>query len=176
MSSGSTADPGLTLVVGLGNPILGDDGVGWRVVEEVQRRVEAGVCDRAAPLPAPVPRDGAAWRFDFCSLGGIALMEQLIGSARAILVDAVQTGGVAGTVHRLTLDDLPTLHADSVHDASLKAALDLGRRLGAALPDEITIIAVEAANLYEFGEALTPAVAAAVPRAADMVLASLAGL
>ncbi len=87
----------------------------------------------------------------------------------------MQTGSAPGTVYRLTLDDLPTLHADSVHDASLKAALDLGRRLGAALPDEITIIGVEAASLHEFGEALTPEVAAAVPRAAEMVLASLTG-
>ncbi len=159
MSSNNTADPGSTLVVGLGNPILGDDGVGWRVVEEVQRQAKGR----------------ADLRFDFCSCGGIALMEELIGSARAILVDAIQTGGAPGTVYRLTLDDLPTLHADSIHDASLKGALDLGRRLGAVLPDDITIVAVEAASLYAFSEALTPDVATAVLRAADVVLSSLKG-
>ena len=79
-------------------------------------------------------------KFDWASLGGLALMERLVGYDRAIIVDAIRTrGGVPGILHRLTLDDLPTLHADSVHDASLAAALELGRRLGARLPDDTSL-------------------------------------
>ena len=80
--------------------------------------------------------------FDCVALGGLALMERLIGYDHVVLVDAIRTVyGVPGTVYQLGLDDLPTLNADAVHDASLKQALELGRRLGATLPDDITIIA-----------------------------------
>ncbi len=146
-----------TLVLGLGNPILRDDGVGWRVVEEAQRRAPHVTAE-----------------FDCVALGGLALMERLIGYERAILVDAIQTAdGLPGSVYRLDLDDLPTMHANAIHDASLKDALVLGRRLGAVLPSQLLIIAVEAADVLNFGETLSPPVEAAVPAAVDAVLAAL---
>jgi len=159
-----------TLVLGLGNPILGDDGVGWRVVEEVERRW------RQVEEPwSTVHGPSSVIEFDCFALGGLALMERLIGYDRAVLVDAIQTrGGEPGAIYRLTLDDLPTLHANSTHDTSLKAALELGRRLGARLPEEIVIYAIEAVNVLDFGESLSPPVAAGVGRAAEAVLAQLA--
>lgn len=156
-----------TLILGLGNPILRDDGIGWRVVQEVAQRLAQPV--PSATLPPPF------LEIDYASLGGISLMERLIGYDRAILVDAIQTrDGVPGTLYRLTPDDLPTLHANAAHDATLKAALSMGRDLGAALPAEIVIIAVEAHDVWEFGETLSPAVAAAVGPAAEAVLAEIA--
>lgn len=142
-----------TLVLGLGNPILRDDGVGWRVVEGASRELdEEGI------------------EFDCVALGGLALMERLIGHDRAILVDAIQTvGGSAGAVYQLSLDDLPTLHANAIHDASLKEALELGQRMGARLPREIIIVAVEAVDVLNFGETLSPPVEAAIPAAVDVV-------
>ena len=146
-----------TVVVGLGNPILGDDGVGVRVARAVQAQVTDPALD-----------------FLEVSLGGLALAECLEGYDRAILIDAIQTrGGAPGAVYRLTLDDVPSYHADSAHDASLKAALELIRLQGGRVPGEIVIVAVEAVNLFEFGEELTPAVAAAVPAAAAAALAEL---
>ena len=144
------------LVLGLGNPILRDDGVGWRVVEQVEQVQPTSV------------------EFDCVALGGLALMERLIGYDHVVLVDAIRTrAGAPGMVYQLGLDDLPTLNADAVHDASLKQALELGRRLGVTLPDDITIIAIEAADLLDFGEGLSPAVEAAVPEAVRRVLAAL---
>jgi hydrogenase maturation protease len=150
------------LVLGLGNPILRDDGVGWRVVEEAQVRC---TCEMQRT---------SSVEFDCVSVGGLALMERLVGYDRAVLVDAIRTrDGRPGTVYRLSLDDLPTLNANAVHDATLKAALELGRRLGAELPDGVTIIAVEAADILSFGERLSPAVEAAVPEATELVLQTL---
>lgn len=148
--------PGRTLILGLGNPILGDDGVGWCVVEALESRVPAGVeCDRQAS-------------------GGLALMERLVGYDRVILIDAIQTrNGRPGAVYRFALDDLPTLHTDSAHDASLQTALDLGRRLGARLPEDIVVIAIEAADVLDFDETLSAPVAAAVPAAVALVMAAL---
>ena len=168
-----------TLVLGLGNPILGDDGVGWRVVEAAQeaweRRADERRMTNDEKASSFVFRPSSSVDFDFVSLGGLALMERLVGCDRAILVDAIQTrGGVPGAIYRLTLDDLPTLHADAIHDASLKAALAVGQQLGARLPQEIVIIGVEAVSLWDFSENLSPQVAASVARAAEMVLDELA--
>jgi hydrogenase maturation protease len=173
--------PWLTLVLGLGNPILGDDGVGWRVVEAAQEAWQRTADERPKmsdePKSSMVHRPSSVVEFDFISLGGLALMERLVGCDRAILVDAIQTrDGVPGAIYRLTLDDLPTLHADAVHDASLKAALAVGQQLGARLPQEIVLIGIEAVNLWDFSESLSPQVAASVGRAAEMVLDELADI
>jgi hydrogenase maturation protease len=157
------------LVLGLGNPILSDDGAGWHIVAEAERRWPEYAGARLSDAAS-----AGAVRFDCVALGGLALMETLVGCDRAILVDATQTpGGLPGTLYRLELADLPTLHADAVHDASLVDALELGRKLGAQLPQQIAIIAVEAENVLDFGEELSPPIAACLDRAVEMVLAEL---
>jgi hydrogenase maturation protease len=158
-----------TLIIGLGNPILGDDGVGWRVAEEVKRGLDAkrGELETKSPiLQSPID-------VDCFSLGGLSLMERMIGYDRAILIDAVTTGQPPGTVHSFQLEDLPELscaHTTAAHDTSLQNALKLGRRLGAKLPSSVTVVGVEAERLYDFSEELTPAVEAAVPQAVRAVL------
>ena len=167
MSSDSAADP--ILVVGLGNPLLGDDAVGWRVVEALEARLEAGADrDRVPSL-----------ELDRLAVGGLTLMERLVGYRRAILVDAVATGRTRpGTV---TCEPLSAAgaraasHLDSAHDAPLPAALDAGRALGAALPAEITVVGIEARRTDTFAEELSEPVAAAVPQAVARVLALARG-
>ena len=149
-----------TLILGLGNPILTDDGIGIHVVREVATR----------SLPNNVTCAEA-------SVGGLRLLEVIAGYERVIMVDAIQTPeGQPGAVHRLHAGDLRTsLHAGSTHDLSLPGALRLGRDMGMALPDDksIRIIAVEVKDVLTFGEECTPAVAAAIPRAVEAVLAEL---
>lgn len=164
-----------TLVLGLGNPILGDDGVGWRVAEQVEARL-------AGPAPFAGGGSGTPVRgveVDRLSLGGLRLMERLVGYERAVLVDAIVTGQLpAGTVRCLRLDELDDPgagHTGSAHDASLPAAMTLGRLLGAELPATPWVVAVEAERISDVGEEMSPAVAAAVPVAVDAVLALLAG-
>jgi hydrogenase maturation protease len=150
-----------TLVLGLGNPILTDDGVGIHVV-------------RAAARRRP-PKKNVT--FAEASVGGLRLLDPLLGYSRLILVDAIQTrGGEPGAIYRLGPGDVQaTFHSGSTHDLSLAAALDLGRRLGLHLPgdDALTILAVEVKDVLTFGETCTAAVTEAIPRAVDAVLAEL---
>jgi hydrogenase maturation protease len=151
-----------TRIIGLGNPILGDDGVGWRVVEAMRARLD----DEAVDV--------------LClSVGGVSLMEQLVGCDRALLVDAVVTGGAPGEVLSAPLDALddPSCgHTASTHDTTLATALSLGRALQAPLPEDIWVVGVEVdpTRLHEFNEELSPAVTAAVPEAVRRVEAWLA--
>jgi len=162
-----------TLIIGLGNPILGDDGVGWVVAQEVERQLLP-----SPPTPLPVGEGTIA--VECLSLAGISLMERIIGYERVILIDSLNTGQYAqGEVVTFSLDSLEDLlhgHSASAHDLSLKGALKLGRSMGADLPrdEDIQVVAIEAAHVYDFTEELTPEVAAAVPKAVEMVM-NLAG-
>ena len=157
-----------TLVLGLGNPLLGDDGVGWRIAEECARRME----DPAAPSSRMPPVE-----VDYFARGGLSLMERLIGYDRVIVIDAIDTGSQpVGTVQCFRLEELrdPNVgHLASAHDATLQTALGMGRALGASLPETVRVVAVEARNVYDFSEQLSPAVATAVPRAVEIVIEML---
>jgi hydrogenase maturation protease len=157
-----TATGRRTRIIGLGNPILGDDGVGWRVVEALRARLDDEVVDVLC-----------------LSVGGVSLMERLVGFDRALLVDAVVTGGAPGEVLSVPLEDLgdPSCgHTASTHDTTLATALSLGRALQAPLPEDILVVGVEVdpTRLHEFNEDLSPEVTAAVPEAVRRVEAWLA--
>jgi hydrogenase maturation protease len=111
---------------------------------------------------------------DCLAVGGLRLMERLVGYDHVILIDALTTGQhPAGSLHCLSLVDLPDLcagHLNSSHDTTLQTALRMGRALGIALPDEVRIVGVEAECVYDFSEELSPPVAAAVPLAARMII------
>jgi hydrogenase maturation protease len=166
-AAGGTARP-RTIVVGLGNPVLGDDGVGWRVADEVEERLSA-IRQTGGCCPAvEVERLG---------VGGLRLMEFLDGYDAAILVDAAEfIGRPLGEVRSCALEELDCYaagHLDSAHDASLITALALGRRLGASLPTRIQTVTVQVHGTDVFSEQLTPEVELAVPAAASAVVALL---
>lgn len=148
-----------TIIVGLGNPLLGDDGVGWKVAQEVKQQLgEDSTVD-----------------VECYSLSGLSLMEQLIGYTRVILIDSLNTSQrEQGDVVTFTLDSLEDLtygHSASAHDASLKTALGVGRSMGEKLPadNEIHVVAIEARHVYDFSEDLSPKVAASVTVAVQKV-------
>ncbi|HSR46722.1 MAG TPA: hydrogenase maturation protease [Anaerolineales bacterium] len=148
-----------TLIIGLGNPLLRDDGVGLHIV--------AALRDRVLPEGTECAED---------THGGLRLMERMIGFDRVVVVDALLSGAEPGTIQQLPLDGRPTRHSASTHDVDLPTALDVGRRSGAKLPpnDAVQLIGIEAEDVETFGETMTPAVAAAIPRAVEAVLAALA--
>jgi hydrogenase maturation protease len=158
-----------TLIIGLGNPILGDDGAGWRVVEEAARRYQPSPANSLTEGEGPV-------EFDCVSLGGLNLMERLAGYDRVVLVDSMKTGAQpVGTLSRFALNELPDPtagHSASAHDTSLRNALKVGRGLDLPLPDDenVRIVAIEAEQVYDFSEQLSPPVQAAIPAAVDAVL------
>jgi len=152
-----------SLIVGFGNPLRGDDGVGLAAL----RALESG------PLP-----DGV--RCADVGIGGVALVHELqAGWDRLVIVDAVQRGGAAGTIYVLSphLPDLGTMtpqeRSDLLVDAHMAEpyrALVLAGALG-VLPREIHVVGVEAPETEELSLELSAAVARAVPLAARRALA-----
>ncbi len=130
-----------TLVIGLGNPILTDDGVGVLVARAVERFLAMQPASQVDVVEA--------------SVGGLRLMELMAGYERVILIDAVVgSGAPPGAIQRWTLDDLcsvaPPQHLASTHDATLPTALEAGRRLGMSLPGNVVIYAIAAQNVFGF--------------------------
>jgi hydrogenase maturation protease len=143
----------------MGNTILCDDGVGIYVVQEAAKHCQRDDVD-----------------FSDASVGGMRLLDVIAGYDRIIMVDAIKTAdGRPGDIYHLCPGDLPTLHSGSTHDLSLIGALALGRGMGMKLPadEDFVIIAVEAEEVWTFGEECTLAVAEAIPRAVEVVLAEL---
>lgn len=151
-----------TVVIGVGNPILRDDGVGLEVARLVRRR-SAGNPDLTVT--------------ELCA-GGLRLMESMVGYDRAIIVDAMNPTTTAGhpptpgTVREFVPDSAtPARNLRCAHDSDLAGALALARAMDMALPSEIRIFVVEAAEIGSFGEELSPLVRQAVPALVDRILA-----
>ena len=148
-----------TVVVGLGNPILSDDGVGIQVAALAKKLIAQNSGIDVVEAYA----------------GGLRLMEAVAGYERAIIVDAVKTGAhPPGTVQFFTLHtSAKTRNTLCAHDGDLATVLALGRDLGLALPQRVEIIGIEGANVETFGEELSDAVRAALPAAVAEVLRRL---
>jgi hydrogenase maturation protease len=155
--SGSFAPGASTLVVGLGNTLRADDGVGARVAQ--------ALIEEALPGDVEVVEGGTL---------GLDLVNLMEGRRRVILVDAAEMGRPPGEFVRFGLDRVSLLGEDqyvSVHAAGLRDALLLARVLG-VLPEEIVIFGVQPASL-EWRETLSPAVEARLPHLIASVLAEL---
>ncbi len=148
-----------TLILGMGNPILSDDGVGiW-----VARALEGRLNQQEITVTE-------------ASMAGLNLLDLLVNFEKAIIIDAIQTfGGKVGQVYRLEPETFDaTRHATTPHDVNFATALELGKRLGLALPHQITIFAIEVEDVTTFSEECTPEVERAIPVVADLVMGELA--
>ena len=145
-----------TIVLGVGNQILGDDGVGIHVVNELKKQLH-----------------NPNITVDEAITGGMNLLELLLGYDKAIIVDAVKTeDGENGEVKRIPLGDFSTMHSCNPHDVSLIEAIEMAKKMGEdRIPREIIVIGVMMKDIpCEFGEKLSNKIAAAVPKAVNMTL------
>ncbi len=149
-----------TLVLGLGNPILTDDGVGPQVARELEGRLDH---QEVTVMES--------------SLAGLNMLDLLAGYDRAIIIDAIQTRqGKVGQIYRLEPEAFDvTRHTASPHDVNFATALELGKRLGLALPRQIDIFAIEVADTSTFSEECTPEVRQAIPVCVKMIIQELKG-
>jgi len=149
-----------TLVLGLGNPILSDDGAGIRVAQEVERQLNDPQVTVAETTEA-----------------GLRLLDSIVGYDKVIIIDAVQTEkGQAGQIYRMEPQDFSSAKYLSLpHQINLATSLELGNALNLAMPQKITIFAVEAKDITSFSEKCTPEVEQAIPELVKMVLDELVG-
>lgn len=142
-----------TLILGLGNTIMSDDGIGPLVIENVRQ-------DIVLP-PGVTLLDGGTL--------GLDLLPHLEQVERLIILDAVEIGQPAGTCVRLEGDQVPMALETklSPHQMGMKDLLAVAQLMG-QLPAEIILLGVQP-QVLEMGTELSPPVAAAVPLLVTMV-------
>jgi hydrogenase maturation protease len=155
-------EPAPILVLGLGNLLLRDDGVGPTLLEQLARST-------------------SNWsnEVEFMDGGtqGLALLGHLAGRRAVIIVDALQTGAPPGTVHRLTLNELREIspgRANSGHEGNAGELLAAAQLLG-ELPDRLFVVGIEPEKIAT-GLGLSEAVRKAMPAALDQVACLLSQL
>ncbi len=146
---------GKTLVLGLGNILMGDEGVGVHVLREVEKRA----------LPAGVEcLDGGT--------GGLVLLEPLQNAGRIVMVDAAADGNAVGTVTRITprfsKDYPPTITS---HDFGIKDLLDAFYILGGEC--DVVLYAITIDPHQPISLNLSPAVAKAADETVERIVAEL---
>ena len=146
-----------TLVLGMGNPILADDGVGLYVAERLQ----------AGPMP-----DGVEVKLS--EVAGLRLLELVKGYDKVVIVDALRSGREPGDIVRYEARDFKGGHRyGSAHSIGLHTALELGRQLGMPMPDDVTVFAVEGEDVETFSEKFSAPVAEAAEKVIDLVRAEV---
>jgi hydrogenase maturation protease len=133
-------DDGKILVLGIGNEILKDDGIGPKLVKKLQNF-----------LPSP------NLAYATSMVGGMETIEIMKGYKKAIIVDGIITGeNLPGTVYYMKYPlNRNTLHLSNAHDISFDMSVKMARELDVPFPDSICIIAIEVLEDREFGESLT---------------------
>lgn len=142
--------PAPSIVIGLGNDIASDDGVGIHVARILEDRLRERDDIDVIALP---------W-------AGFTLLDVLRDRRRAAIVDCLSTGDhPAGTVVRLNEQDYAgSVRLNSFHDISYPTVMALGRKMEWSMPADVAIWGIEAGHLGDFGERLSPPVAEAAER------------
>ncbi|MBA4407830.1 MAG: hydrogenase maturation protease [Bacteroidota bacterium] len=129
-----------TLIIGIGNDILTDDGVGPRLCDFLKEEFK-----------------NTSVNFEKLNVGGLEVLEFIQGYQTVIFIDAIKThDGRVGDVYLFTPGDFrETLHLSNLHDTSFLTALKLGGLIGFKIPERMYIIAVEIKEDMVFSEHFT---------------------
>ena len=147
------------LVLGIGNTLLGDDGVGIYVARKIGAQYQQELTIDVAET----------------NLGGIALLDLIAGYEEVIIVDAIITKKKRpGTIYRLSLEELGNItDVYMLHAIDLRTAIELGRTLGYQIPEDIRIYAIEIRENTTFSEGLSPEIEQAVPAVIQQIVHDL---
>jgi hydrogenase maturation protease len=136
-----------TVVLALGNDILGDDGIGFHAARSLRAESWEGV---------DVVETGEA---------GLALLDHLEGYDRALILDAIATGKCRpGTVLSWRRQDFKDIVSPSPHFSGLPELMHLAERVGMHFPKDMRVLAMEVSNPTVFRETLTPRARKALPK------------
>jgi hydrogenase maturation protease len=149
-----------TLILGIGNSILGDDGIGVCVAQELRAQIKNESID---------VRD--------VSVDGLNLLEIIIGYDKLVVVDAIMTKeGEVGDIYRLKPERIgdPSRSAISPHHFNLATTLEIGKKLFPnEMPEEVIVYAVKAEDVTGVTEKMTKKMMEAVPEVVRLIIEEL---
>ena len=137
-----------TLILGVGNLILTDDGIGIKIAQRLR--------EEKPDLEVIETGEAAMAILDLIAIAGCD---------KLIIIDSIKTGqGELGELYKFELEDLkPAKDFSSSHGLDIATAFQLGQRLGYSLPEYVSIYAVEIKDNTTFGEECTEGVVERIP-------------
>ena len=149
-----------TLVLGIGNPILGDDGIGFHIAQELAKQIKDENVD-----------------IKDTTEDGLNLLELIMGYDRLVVIDAIMTEGEkVGEIYRLKPEDTGELVCSvaSPHHLNLATTIEIGKKLfGGQIPAEVIVFAIGTQEVTRVTEEMTERVREAIPRVVNLVLEEL---
>jgi len=143
-------------VICCGNILASDDGIGPVIAKELQ---SLSLPENVEVIDAGTP--------------GLGLLDMILGTRKAIIVDATITGTEPGTIRKLNIDQLVTREELklSLHDLSIVEALNIAREVfPEKMPRELVVIGIEGESIAKPKVGLTRRVEKVVPEAVEAVL------
>ncbi len=152
----TNVQPASVLILGIGNLLLSDEGVGIHAVR--------CLAERALPPGVEVLDGGTS---------GADLVDHLAGRAKVVVIDAASGNGPPGTIYRCKASELIAQEGSlSLHEFGLADSLHMAEQLGCA-PQSVIVLGVQPATL-EPGMELSPEIAAVLPHIIKLALAEAA--
>jgi len=146
-----------TLIVGIGNTLMGDDGVGIYVARLVKDRIQSRAGIEVKEL----------------SVGGLKLVEEILGYEEVIIIDSYASHDTElARIREFTPEEFKdTLHSSSPHDTNFATALELYRSLEPdRIPRRMRVFTVDIRPTSTFGEGLSAAVQEAASKLAETIV------
>ena len=140
-----------TLVLGIGNTLLSDDGVGIKAARKIKERVES---------------------IDFAeaATSGIALLDYIRGYDKVVIIDSTNEGLPVGEVREFSLGQIEKSYPFLSHGINLPVAIELGKRCGEHIPKEIKIYGIGTKDTTTFKEEFSPEVEEAFPKVVEYII------
>jgi len=150
------------LLVGLGNPIMGDDGVGIFVIRALKERIPS--------------RSGLD--FKELSVGGIRLIEEILGYDTVFIIDSIASKSTRGQIHEFSAEQFKgSQYESSPHTTNFATALELYKKLQPSrIPRSIRIFTVDINSNFTFSETLSPEVHAAALKLTEQIVREIGNL
>jgi len=146
-----------TLIMGIGNSLLGDDGIGVHIARRLSRLIKDENVDVVDT-----------------NMGGLNLLDFILEYDKLIIIDAIMTSqNQVGEIYRLEQEKIgePAYVATSPHHFNLPATIEIGRRLFPnEMPKEVVVYAVGAQDVAQISEEITDKVKKAIPAVISLVL------
>jgi hydrogenase maturation protease len=145
-----------TLLIGLGNPIMGDDGVGIYVVRMLKQKFQSK----------------SNLEFKELSVGGLRLVEEMLGYEEVIIVDSIESdASQVGQIREFSPGQFKdTEQTSSPHVTNFATAFELYRKLEPSeIPDKVRIFTIGISSEFTFREGLSPSVQEAASKLVGMI-------
>ncbi len=148
------------IIIGIGNPVLRDDGAGIYAARMIKRSLK--------------DLDELSVDVEETAQAGLELIELMEGYEKGILIDSIKTPeSDVGTIYKLGVEELNRRDPLSVHLMDITTALELGKKVGVKLPGSLSIYAIGVLDNSTFGEEMTPEVKQKLPDLVHRIIEDL---